>query len=753
MKKDISKTQSKNYRLLLTALLSTALMGCGASTLKTDDSDSADDSDNSTNTTELTLSSSVMSNGGTLPTTYTCDGSGISPPLFWSGAPDDTQDYALIMHHVPGPGDSHWYWVMYDMGNEISSLAADEIQGMLGSNSVNDNNEYAPPCSQGPGEKTYTFTLYALSDSPDVSVSASVDRDTLLSAIENITLKSVELSVTFDRFAEDDEVTLNACQTIAQSVTDAGFTENVGILCDDEYAYLTSNTYPDHDLMNGITGTNEQIPVPAINYSAPIKLNPEFADVLTTIDAAVGVAVNGVPIYDYSSQGNLDIYSYDENSDTLALGQLDNCGGHAGRGDDYHYHAAPTCMLDAMDNLQDDSIIGWGYDGYPLYGNNNPDGTSISNGELDVCNGQLDDTFGYRYHTSSDAPYIIQCLVGVVNTNDLPRVAPLSGANVRAELTPPQGGVSNLVHNISEDGTRTMSYTHSGENYYVTYSPSATQENCYDFEQKTVSNGGVIESGTYCREDQGLPTGTITPDSTNNSDSNTTDETPEFVSTELDYSQYQTFKDALSDQINLGDGNNIDNYFRNSGVLVDETNNAYYAVNGVHPVNQGQYDAYYPKSIVKASMTDDSIIESYSFSSVNGHNIDMEALSFGEDNNYLYIGDEYNYIYEMDLSDGSINREWDLADIGVNTNTDKGIEAMTYSTNTGYFYVGIQESQKILTLEVSLDSGETVSQISSFSLPSGWAPSGLFAHSDGTLYVVSMSGGGTSGNQMIYRYP
>lgn len=81
--------------------------------------------------------------------------------------------------------------------------------------------------------------------------------------------------------------------------------------------------------------------MPAIGYAAPIKLAPKKADTVTTIDAAVGVAVNGVPIYDYSSQGELDVSTYDAKHDTLVLGQLDICGGHSGRGDDYHYHDWP----------------------------------------------------------------------------------------------------------------------------------------------------------------------------------------------------------------------------------------------------------------------------------------------------------------------------------------------------------------------------------------------------------------------------
>ena len=501
MKKHLPKILPLIFGLSLTACQQT-------SNTAEDSSDSGEQTN--TNTSNLSLSSSAMNSGASLPITYTCDGEGISPPLNWSGAPEGTSEYALVMHHVPGPGDTHWYWVMYNIDQNTAALAADENAGILGSNSVNDLNEYAPPCSQGSGVKSYTFTLYALSQSPDLSNVANVDRDNLLNAISGITLDSVELSVNYERSSTstdtdtETEIGTGNCEAIKLSVSNAGFNNSVGVTCDDEYAYIASDTYPDHDLMNGITGTNEQIPVPATNYAAPIKLDPQLASVLTTIDAAVGVAVNGVPIYDYSAQGALDIYSYDANSDTLALGQLDTCGGHAGRGDDYHYHASPNCMIDSMTNVSDATVIGWGYDGYPLYGDNNPDGSAINVNDLDVCNGQLDDTYGYRYHTSTQAPYIIQCLVGEVNTAILPRVSPLSGdtTGARAELTPPAGGVTNLIHSIANDGTRTMSYSHNNNNYYVTYSPSATESDCYDFEQKTVSNSGIIETGTFCRDPQ-----------------------------------------------------------------------------------------------------------------------------------------------------------------------------------------------------------------------------------------------------------
>ncbi|KZN68803.1 YHYH protein [Pseudoalteromonas luteoviolacea] len=318
---------------------------------------------------------------------------------------------------------------------------------------------------------------------------------------QQVTYSDGELNatLTFEYTINDEaQVELTRCERITQSVS-LSPESDVTVTCDADYAYITSDTYPGHDLMNGITATNEQIPVPAIGYAAPIKLEPHTATTPTTIDAALGVAVNGVPIYDYSAAGELDLFNYDPNIDTVKLGQLDNCGGHAGRGDDYHYHAAPTCMMDAMENRSDDTIIGWGYDGYPLYGFNHPDGSAISDGDLELCNGLPDEDFGYRYHLSNAPPYVFQCLVGEVNTAILPRVAPLSGGGDRGDLRPPAGDVQNLTHTIDSDGKRTMSYDYQGENYYVTYTPSKSQANCYDFEMKAISNNGAIQTGTYCR--------------------------------------------------------------------------------------------------------------------------------------------------------------------------------------------------------------------------------------------------------------
>ena len=149
----------------------------------------------------FTLASPEVTEGGALPKEFTCDGSSATLPLLWSDVPEGTRSFAVVMHHIPGPDDSHWYWVLYNIPANVTKLEKNTSgSGTLGNNSVNGETKYAPPCSKGPGEKLYTYTIYALSAEPTFSVPASeVSRDVLLDAIKDITLANATLNVTYTR--------------------------------------------------------------------------------------------------------------------------------------------------------------------------------------------------------------------------------------------------------------------------------------------------------------------------------------------------------------------------------------------------------------------------------------------------------------------------------------------------------------------------------------------------------------------------
>lgn len=151
-------------------------------------------------TAAFVLTSPDMSNGGEMSVRFTCDGASESPSLTWTAGPTGTKGYAIAMHHVPGSGDTHWYWVVFDIPASTRSVpAGGPAPGVVGTNSVNNELAYAPPCSKGPGTKVYTMTVYALSGSPGFTPGSDVSRDRLLSAIKDITLASSSIDVTYER--------------------------------------------------------------------------------------------------------------------------------------------------------------------------------------------------------------------------------------------------------------------------------------------------------------------------------------------------------------------------------------------------------------------------------------------------------------------------------------------------------------------------------------------------------------------------
>ena len=154
----------------------------------------------------FTLTSTDVADGGRLPIEYTCDGDGSTLPLAWSDAPAGTQSYAVIMHHVATPEEIHWYWVLYNIPADVTSLPKNVTGiGTLGNNINTGLVEYSPPCSQGPGDKEYIYTVYALSAQPQITAPAEeVDRDILLAAIQNITLASAEILTIYARLGMED---------------------------------------------------------------------------------------------------------------------------------------------------------------------------------------------------------------------------------------------------------------------------------------------------------------------------------------------------------------------------------------------------------------------------------------------------------------------------------------------------------------------------------------------------------------------
>jgi phosphatidylethanolamine-binding protein (PEBP) family uncharacterized protein len=414
----------RNFRLttlmMLVLLIAACFASCGgggAATGSTVSNDSAAPNGSTTSdgtvisSSALSLSSAAAV-GGTLPATYTCDGTGSSPALSWSGAPAATSEFVVLMSTLPGDGSIKYNWVLYGIPAIKAGLSKDSYgTGIAGAGSDGPSLAYQAPCSQGLGSKTYTFTLYALSSSPALPNASAVTGASLVSAMTSITLASTSLSLTYNRTAQATGLTTN-CGYIANSMR-SSTTGAALVGCDDTYAYVASNGLATHAMMNGITASNLQMPLAQNFYGAngwKIPLHPALAASTTSAtDGPIGVAINGVPIFNPCKQGGC------QNGDTKVLGELDICNGHAGRADDYHYHAAPTCLMAGQSSAYwDTHPLGWALDGFAIYGYNNADGTVATRDG--VCGGNTSPVVGgpagYSYHVTDTAPYVLSCFRG-----------------------------------------------------------------------------------------------------------------------------------------------------------------------------------------------------------------------------------------------------------------------------------------------------------------------------------------------------
>ncbi len=129
----------------------------------------------------LTLSSSAFAAGKTIPDEYSCKGRNISPALAWTGAPDNTAAFALIMDDPDAPAGTFTHWVIYNIPAASKSLQQGVAQqptfddgAAQGRNSGN-RQYYEGPCPPS-GTHHYFFRLYALDTRLNLPPGATVDQ-------------------------------------------------------------------------------------------------------------------------------------------------------------------------------------------------------------------------------------------------------------------------------------------------------------------------------------------------------------------------------------------------------------------------------------------------------------------------------------------------------------------------------------------------------------------------------------------------
>jgi YHYH protein len=298
------------------------------------------------------------------------------------------------------------------------------------------------------------------------------------------------------------------------------FDGGIKINCDESFLYVAADTglpltvpgQAEPKLMVGIKNFIMRVPVPfAFNWKLPLK--PKMLD--TPVEAAsrgpIGIAIDGVPIFlwDKRPDSSDPPGYYDPKYDTIVQDEVDHCGGHAGQGEDYHYHYAPVCLVDVK-HL--DRPIGYGIDGVPIYyGTGGTDFfgdgklNAINNvpGKLDACNGFTKPDGGYAYYTTKEHPYTLGCHFAVANTELQINVPPFRNQGVAQ----PGGGVAGEASKtlitdfyLDDKGWRHLEYAALSGNgtSAILYKATEKGQDCWDFEYRVEKvTQGVHES--YCR--------------------------------------------------------------------------------------------------------------------------------------------------------------------------------------------------------------------------------------------------------------
>ena len=289
--------------------------------------------------------------------------------------------------------------------------------------------------------------------------------------------------------------------------------------CGTDFLEITATGLPDltggsdEDVaMVGIQSWIQRVPVP-FDYQWRIPLAPSWLPEPTEASARgpIAVAVDGVPIFHYERRPDVStsLDNYEQRNDTVVQGELDQCGGHSGQGEDYHYHYAPICL---MDKQNPDLPIAFGLDGTPIYYGEGGDDyygrgryTDLSylpDDVLDDCNAlQLPDG-SYAHFTTKTPPYTVGCHHGAFDTSLQIEPRPFDAL---AQRTPsPLGGsygepASTLITDFgkSENGEYRLvfdSLTTPGVTSTILY--RETSSACWEFEyqQATGESGQITEA-------------------------------------------------------------------------------------------------------------------------------------------------------------------------------------------------------------------------------------------------------------------
>lgn len=108
----------------------------------------------------MKLTSPVFQHQGGIPSKYTCDGDGVSPPLSISGIPENAKSLALVSDDPDAPVGTFVHWVAWNIPPDTAQIPENHKFQNEGITDFG-RKGWGSPCPPS-GAHRYFFKLYAL---------------------------------------------------------------------------------------------------------------------------------------------------------------------------------------------------------------------------------------------------------------------------------------------------------------------------------------------------------------------------------------------------------------------------------------------------------------------------------------------------------------------------------------------------------------------------------------------------------------
>ena len=201
--------------------------------------------------------------------------------------------------------------------------------------------------------------------------------------------------------------------------------------CDGDTISVVSNGVPDFTYIGTSPGAPD-----GREFTFALPATATLAETVTDIPyiGPIGVSLSGIAIYGPTEGTGGDV-------DSLP-GIISACGSHNGPGG-FHTHKILTsvetdCWFTPEEVAAEPQLAGYAFDGYPIYTGNDQYTSSWQltdeslfatdtwaahtyvegSGDLDQCNGRVDENGDYAYYTTDEFPYVLGCFAGVVDLDE-----------------------------------------------------------------------------------------------------------------------------------------------------------------------------------------------------------------------------------------------------------------------------------------------------------------------------------------------